>query len=184
MLKIEDVEQFHRAFGHPVKDESQYASHFDPSDIDVKDYSPEIALRKLRTDLIYEESSELLEACESEDRVLYADALYDLLYVVYGTILALGAPRAIGKIVHECNMSKGLTCSSCDGKGTYEVPLSTDPVTMTVACAACNGTGIIPILRADGKILKSSDWVDDKPLIAAEIERVCRDWDKEHDHAR
>ena len=68
---------------------------------------PDFNTRELRLDLIQEELDELAQAMEDRDMVQIADALTDLLYVVYG------AGHAFGIDLDECfqevlssNMSK------------------------------------------------------------------------------
>lgn len=61
----------------------------------------------LRVNLIAEEEMELREAINKHDLVEVADAIADLLYVVYGTAVEFGLP--IDKIfaeVHRSNMTK------------------------------------------------------------------------------
>lgn len=173
MLTIEDVEQFHRAFGHPVKAESEYLNHFEtwPS---THDGSLEAhRLVDLRMSLIKEEVTELHDARLANDPTLFADALFDLLYVTYGAIIALGVPRAIGDIVHKSNMSKGIICSQCDGESVGDTIQAMSKYYDKVPCPICKNTGIVPVLREDGKILKGPNWIDDKPLIEKLIIEVC-----------
>lgn len=64
-------------------------------------------VQKLRYDLIAEELDEFFEAQEDHDVVGIADALADLLYVVYGAAHTYGIPiDAIFREVHRSNMSK------------------------------------------------------------------------------
>lgn len=77
---------------------------------------PSQATRELRIKLIQEEVQELIEADGNNDLVEVADALTDILYVVYGMAHAYGIP--IDKCfqeVHRSNMSKLGT----DGKPVY-----------------------------------------------------------------
>jgi len=61
----------------------------------------------LRLKLIHEEYLELIEAVIDEDAVAAADALTDLLYVIYGTGDCFGMDLdACFKEVHRSNMSK------------------------------------------------------------------------------
>ncbi len=81
----------------------------------------------LRYNLLKEENEEYLEACKKGDLVEIADALGDLLYITYGTILKHGLQHKIEEVfdeIHRSNMSK----LDKDGK---------------------------PIFREDGKVLKS-----------------------------
>lgn len=110
---LENVLEFHQAFGAPVGD------------------APKINDRaELRINLIEEELNELKFAIADNDIVETADALVDLIYVINGTIAEFGLHKVIGSLhqeVHRSNMSK------LDDNGK-------------------------PILREDGKILKSKNF--------------------------
>lgn len=83
-------------------------------------------LVQLRIDLLQEEVDEFRQAAVAGQIVGVADALGDILYVVYGTALTYGIDLdAIVREVHRSNMSK-------------------------------LGPAGVPILRADGKVLKPS----------------------------
>ena len=115
MTNSEKVKEFMEAFGQEVKE------------------SPELADHKtacLRLKLILEEFEELEDAQAEGHLVGIADALSDLLYVVYGTAHTFGIP--IDKCfeeVHNSNMSK----LGVDGK---------------------------PIFRDDGKVLKGPNFYE------------------------
>ncbi|HXB39303.1 MAG TPA: nucleoside triphosphate pyrophosphohydrolase family protein [Bacteroidia bacterium] len=82
----------------------------------------------LRYNLLKEENEEYLEACRRGDLVEIADALGDLLYITYGTILKHGLQHKMEEVfdeIHRSNMSK------LDENGK-------------------------PIFREDGKVLKSA----------------------------
>jgi predicted HAD superfamily Cof-like phosphohydrolase len=82
----------------------------------------------VRVTLMQEELDEYRRAAEAGDLTGLADALSDLLYVVFGTYIAHGLQEAASELfaeVHRSNMSK------LDGNGQ-------------------------PIFRADGKVLKSN----------------------------
>ena len=82
----------------------------------------------LRYNLLKEENEEYLEACKRGDMVEIADALGDLLYITFGTILKHGLQHKIEEVfdeIHRSNMSK------LDEQG-------------------------LPIFREDGKVLKSN----------------------------
>jgi predicted HAD superfamily Cof-like phosphohydrolase len=65
------------------------------------------ATAKLRYDLIDEELQELKQAQKREDIIWIADAIGDLLYVVYGCAVAYGIPaQQVFDEVHRSNMSK------------------------------------------------------------------------------
>lgn len=84
--------------------------------------------QQLRYDLIDEELEELKMAFDNDDIVEIADALTDLLYVVYGAGHAFGIDLDECFLeVHESNMSK-------------------------------LGEGGRPIYREDGKVLKGPDY--------------------------
>ena len=78
---------------------------------------PEDSIRLLRYKLIDEELTELHEAMVNEDIIEIADALTDLLYVVYGAGHAYGIDldRCFAE-VHRSNMSKVGGHKRADGK--------------------------------------------------------------------
>jgi predicted HAD superfamily Cof-like phosphohydrolase len=85
-------------------------------------------VREIRCALIEEEAAEFREALEADDLVEVADAVADLLYVVYGAAVTFGIPiDEVFAEVHRSNMTK----------------LGTD------------GT---PIYREDGKVLKGPSY--------------------------
>ena len=107
------VREFMNAFGQEVKKTPDLGS---------------VDLRALRLDLIREEVQELTEALAAEDIVEVADALTDILYVVYGAGHAFGIDlESCFREVHFSNMSK----LGEDGK---------------------------PIYREDGKVLKGPNY--------------------------
>ncbi|WP_422932074.1 MazG nucleotide pyrophosphohydrolase domain-containing protein [Singulisphaera sp. PoT] len=74
-------------------------------------------LRDLRKKLIGEEVDELHEAMAKGDAVEVADALADLLYVVFGTSVAYGIDiRPVWEAVHRANMAKAGGPRREDGK--------------------------------------------------------------------
>jgi predicted HAD superfamily Cof-like phosphohydrolase len=91
----------------------------------------------LRYNLIKEENEEYLEACRNGDIVEIADALGDQLYILFGTILKHGLQHKIEEVYDEIHRSN---MSKLDANGQ-------------------------PILREDGKILKSENYF--KPDIRA-----------------
>lgn len=104
------VAEFHLTFELPVADRPQ--TRIDPS------------LAELRVELLREEFEEFVKASGDMDTVALADALGDIVYVVYGTALTYGIDLdAVIREVHRSNMSK----VGSDGR---------------------------PVLRADGKVLK------------------------------
>jgi predicted HAD superfamily Cof-like phosphohydrolase len=81
-------------------------------------------VREIRCALIEEEAAEFREALEAGDLVEVADAIADLLYVVYGAAVTFGIPiDEVFSEVHRSNMTK----LGADG---------------------------VPIYREDGKVLK------------------------------
>lgn len=91
---IEQVAEFHRAFGHPIKDEPCIVN---------------LGIGLLRTRLLHEELMELESAIFGGTRVEALDALLDLQYVLDGAFLALGFWRVKDRAfaeVHRSNMSK------------------------------------------------------------------------------
>ena len=105
------VAEFHLAFNLPIR---QVPS----TEIDHD-------LARLRVALLEEEVGEFVAASEKGDLGGIADALADIVYVVYGTALTYGIDLdAVLREVHRSNMSK----LGSDGK---------------------------PLIRDDGKVLKS-----------------------------
>lgn len=75
MTNFERVKEFHRVFGLPSNSEPKF---------------PDAKTIKLRMKLIHEEYEEFLEGLLDKNIVEVADALTDLLYVIYGTGDAFG----------------------------------------------------------------------------------------------
>ena len=93
---FEKVVDFNRQFGVPV---------FETPQPNITKTNPE--LTKLRLDLIKEEVQELEDAINTHDFTEIADALSDILYVVYGAGCSFGIPLdTTFDIVHRSNMSK------------------------------------------------------------------------------
>ena len=89
---FELVANFMKAFGQEVKKEPTLS---------------DIPTRRLRIELIREELEELSEAVREEDIIETADALTDLLYVIYGAGHAFGIDLdECFAEVHSSNMSK------------------------------------------------------------------------------
>jgi predicted HAD superfamily Cof-like phosphohydrolase len=105
------VAEFHKAFSLPLNDTPT-------AEIDS-------CLANLRVALLEEEVGEFVTASDKGDLVGIADALADIVYVVYGTALTYGIDLdAVLREVHRSNMSK----------------------------LGADGT---PLIRGDGKVLKS-----------------------------
>lgn len=113
--KLKKVENFHYAFNIPIEDK------------------PKIPSRErceLRQNILEEEVNELKESWENNDLEGVADALVDINYVLYGTVLEFGMQDKFNQMfeeVHNSNMSK------LDDDGN-------------------------PILREDGKVMKSHNY--------------------------
>ena len=108
------VAEFHMAFNLPMR-------QLPSTEIDH-------ALARLRVALLEEEVGEFVAASEKGDLVGIADALADIVYVVYGTALTYGIDLdMVLREVHRSNMSK----LGSDGK---------------------------PLIRADGKVVKSEKY--------------------------
>ena len=113
MTNFEKVEQFMNAFGQTVR-KSPTTGDSD--------------LQRLRIDLIREELDEFVDAISGDNVIEMADALTDILYVVYGAGHAFGIDLdACFDEVHNSNMSK----LGSMGK---------------------------PIYRADGKVMKGENY--------------------------
>ena len=110
------VEKFHDSFG--------ISNNYKPTtEISQKDI-------QLRFDLLREENEEYIDAAKSGDMVEVADALGDLMYILFGTIVKHGMQHKIVEVFEEIqrsNMSK----LGEDGK---------------------------PIYREDGKVLKGPNY--------------------------
>ena len=112
---FEKVKDFMDVFGQEVKTKAEF---------------PDINTSALRLKLINEEYKELVESMEQQDLISVADALTDLLYVVYGAGLAFGINLdECFDEVHRSNMSK------LDSNGN-------------------------PIYREDGKVMKSPNYFE------------------------
>lgn len=103
------VQRFHERYGYPVGK--------------APCVPPDAELR-LRNGLLAEEVAELERACGLRDLTGIADALGDLLYVVYGTAVVCGIDLgAVFDAIHRSNMTKTPTCGPKPLKGTaYEAP--------------------------------------------------------------
>ena len=101
MSNFEDVKTFMETFGQIVKTKPQF---------------PDEKTMQLRYDLIKEELDELQEAIKDKNIIEVADALTDLLYVVYGAGHAFGInlDKCFAE-VQRSNMSK----LGNDGKPIY-----------------------------------------------------------------
>lgn len=124
---ISHVETFHDAFG--------IGNNQKPTvKLEEKDF-------QLRFDLMKEENEEYLEAAKNGDLVEVADALGDMMYILFGTIMKHGMQHKIVEVFEEIqksNMSK----------------------------LGADGT---PVYREDGKVLKGPHYF--KPDIRSILEK-------------
>lgn len=110
---MDAVKEFHYTYDIPVAEEPTLL---------------ELERRRLRWDLLDEELNELDEAEREGDLVEIADALADMVYIIYGTAAEYGIPLdRVFDEVHRSNMSK----LGDDGE---------------------------PIYREDGKVLKGPNY--------------------------
>lgn len=105
---------------------------------------PDAATRALRLSLIREEADELAAALAKDDLVETADALADLLYVVYGTALACGIDMTpVFDEVHRSNMTKVGGHKRADGKWVkpaHYSPARIAPLLRVQGAAAADAT--------------------------------------------
>lgn len=88
------VRDFHQAFGHPIKSNMAFGLADEKTNA-------------LRLSLIEEELRELKQAMDQNDIVEVADALGDLVYVIYGAALVWGIDlSAVVSEIHRSNMTK------------------------------------------------------------------------------
>lgn len=113
--QIEAVETFHKVFKAPIGEK--------PKLIDKE-------RGKLRWELMQEENQEYWEAVYDNDIVEIADALGDMLYILFGTIIEHGMQEKIAEVFDEIQRSN---MSKLDENGK-------------------------PIFREDGKILKGKNY--------------------------
>ena len=124
------VADFHRSFGLPIASAPT---------LDVP-----LALLELRHKLLIEELRELVDAIDADDVVAVADALGDMVYVLYGTAATFGINLdAVVAAIHKSNMSK----LGSDGR---------------------------PLMRSDGKVLKGPNYHPPAIREALEAERSPR----------
>jgi len=113
---INQVGEFHDSFG--IENNHKPTTAISPEEI------------QLRFDLLKEENEEYIEAAKNGDLTEVADALGDIMYILFGTILKHGLQDKIVEVFEEIqgsNMSK----LGADGK---------------------------PIYREDGKVLKGPNY--------------------------
>lgn len=127
------VLQFHQTFGITIADKPSLPS---PSD------------KELRKNLILEEAREFVAAADKNDIVGVADALADLLYVVYGAAITYGLDmEPIYSEIHESNMSKLWDKEALNSKD--------DSFWNDHWCARANDDLAVVYRSSDGKVIKS-----------------------------
>ena len=107
------VKEFHERYGLVVSDHPDLGS--------------DVGVRILRSNLIAEELAELNAALMASDIVEVADALGDLLYVVYGAAVSFGIDlEPVFDEIHRSNLTKDGGGHRGDGKVVkgpdYEAP--------------------------------------------------------------
>lgn len=123
---IDKVAEFHEVF--------QIGNNDSPTLLAEKE-------NELRYNLLKEENEEYLEACKAGNIVEIADALGDILYITFGTIMRHGLQHKIQEVFDEIQRSN---MSKLDENGQ-------------------------PIFREDGKILKSKNYF--RPDIKSILEK-------------
>lgn len=106
MTQYHKVKQFHEIYDCNIGDHAAF-----PNDDE----------RDLRKRLLKEEFDEYIKAEEDNDLVEVADALGDMLYIIYGTAVSYGIPiNEVFEEIHNSNLSKlgedGLPIRRDDGK--------------------------------------------------------------------
>ncbi len=129
---VENVLAFHRKFGCYTGDSPQ---------------RPPQPIVRLRLDLITEEYSELLRACDRGDLAGVADGIVDLIYVSIGKALAWGIDiRPIWRAVQRANMAKEGGGQRSDGKilkpAGWQPPDVAGLIEGQIAFAKANGGSI------------------------------------------
>ena len=145
LSNFEKVGEFHELFEHPK---------FDKLNKDIFEENPKLV--DLRLKLIEEEVSELKEAFEKKDFKEVADALSDILYVVYGAGHAFGInlDKTFAE-VHESNMTKACN-SEAQAQETIEFIKETQPrYTQPSYKLSKDGKYYIIYDKETGKILKN-----------------------------
>ena len=108
-------------FKSPIELVKQFNKSFDI----ITNKSPEVLQEEdwtLKVNLMKEELSEYIEACENQDIVAITDAIIDMQYILSGIVIAHGIHNKFDKLfqeVHDSNMSKlenGKALRRNDGK--------------------------------------------------------------------
>jgi predicted HAD superfamily Cof-like phosphohydrolase len=148
MSNFNKVGEFHELFEHPKCDKLNKTIFED---------NPKLV--DLRLKLIQEEVDELKEAFEKHDFKEVADALSDILYVVYGAghVFGINLDKTFAE-VHESNMTKA--CKSEDeAKETVEYIKQTQPRYKDPSYKlSSDGKYYIIYDKETGKILKNKNY--------------------------
>ena len=92
MTQFDKVKEFHEVYGLAISEQ--------PTE-------PSAEERNLRMALLAEEFAEYVEAETNNDLVEIADALGDMLYIIYGTCVSYGIPiNEVFDEIHRSNLSK------------------------------------------------------------------------------
>lgn len=144
---FDKVGEFHETFEHPK------LKH---PDLTVFENNPKLV--DLRVKLIEEEFNELKDAIKDKNMKEVADALTDILYVVYGAGHAFGIDlNQTFNLVHNSNMTKA--CSSEDeAKNTVEYIKNTQKNFNPDYKLAKTGDKWIVYDKNTGKILKNMNY--------------------------
>ena len=149
---IEAVKEFHQAFGHPVR---------------AFPTLPDEETTNRRMSLIAEEAIELGEAMRTGKIEEIAKEAFDLLYVIFGTLLELGIhPHSfyIMQALQASNMSKTTTLSSALLEATHYEEKTGDAC--DVKPTGRENNYYIVRLR-DGKIIKPRSYTPAEEMIKA-----------------
>lgn len=136
------VEEWHRAFGFPVRDLPAL---------------PDPGTSRLRANLMAEELGEVVEAMEKGSVEQIAKELMDLIYVTIGTLVELGLHKksfALFSEVHRSNMSKAVGLS----RAIMEARIYEEK---GVPCKVVNSQvyeKYLIIREHDGKVMKPSTY--------------------------
>lgn len=150
----EMVAQFHRTFDLPVK--------YEPSMNSFRAYG------ELRRDLIVEEANEFRAAVRNDDLVEAADALADLVYVVYGAAITFGLDLdAILEEVHRSNMTKLWDADLA----SRAVQHGHNGAASYVVVGEEDGCEVAVVYREDGKVLKPPTFEAPRIEEMLEVER-------------
>ena len=150
LTNFQKVGQFHDLFEHP-----KFAK------LNSTIFKDNMKLVDLRLKLIQEEVSELQEAVEKFDMTEVADALSDILYVVYGAGHAFGIDLDKSfDLVHQSNMTKACV-SEQEAINTIEHLKKTQPrYTEPSYKLSKDGKYYIIYDKATGKILKNMNYME------------------------